>query len=433
MTSAIQPDGIERAPLEKIAQQVGTPYYIYDAALLRERVAGARTAITNRGVQLRFAMKACSAHKVLETMRESGIWIDAVSANEALRARRAGFAGGHRPPQILYTADVFRDGAVAVIQREGLLPNIGSPLMVEALAHGGWNGPIGLRVNPGFGHGHVQACDTGGPSSKHGIWPDQEAAVRADAAHHGFPVVLLHAHIGTGSGVDEFVANMTRLTEFFLERLERYPQLEAVSFGGGIPYPYRPGTTAVDLDPIGVLLARARKEIERRAGRSIRVEIEPGRYFVAPVATLVARVTDIKRTQANEKGAGQTFVMVDAGFVDLVRPAMYGSYHHISVAGKRTSTHGAMNAVVAGPLCESGDVFTRDAQELVDPRELPTVTPGDLVLLHDAGAYGASMSSNYNSIGRAPQVWWDGGRTALMSRRETLDDIVRAECWEELR
>ena len=149
------------------------------------------------------------------------------------------------------------------------------------------------------------------------------------------------------------------------------------------------------------------------------------------MALLVARVKDIKRTQANDQGAGHDFVMVDAGFVDLVRPAMYGAYHHISIVGA-----GAARApepfVVAGPLCESGDVFTRDDHELLVPRPFGRPDIGDLLVLHDAGAYGAAMSSNYVSIGRVPQVLWDEGRTRLIARRETLDDIVRNECNEPL-
>src|SRR5690606_33396455 len=117
--------------------------------------------------------------------------------------------------------------------------------------------------------------------------------------------------------------------------------------------------------------------------REIRVEIEPGRFFVAAAGTLVARVTDVKHTQSNEKGKGHGFIMVDAGFCDLVRPAMYGSYHRIPVVSDEPGPVAPF--AVAGPLCESGDVFTRDAAELIEPRELPTPRPGDFVLLHDAG------------------------------------------------
>ena len=161
----------------------------------------------------------------------------------------------------------------------------------------------------------------------------------------------------------------------------------------------------------------------------MRIEIEPGRYPVAGMGLLVCRVKDIKSTRANSKGPGHTFVMVDAGFNDLVRPAMYGSYHHISIVGAGASRP-PEPLVVAGPLCESGDVFTRDDHELLDPRSLPRPEPGDLLVLHDAGAYGASMSSNYVSLGRAPQVFWDEGKATLIARRETIDDVTRTECEE---
>ena len=161
------------------------------------------------------------------------------------------------------------------------------------------------------------------------------------------------------------------------------------------------------------------------------MEIEPGRYAVAGMGILVCRVHDVKTTQDNDKGQGHRFVMVDAGFCDLVRPAMYGAYHHISILGQ-----GAGRApeplVVAGPLCESGDVFTRDEHELLDPRLLPRPEPGDLLVLHDAGAYGAAMSSNYVSQARVPQILWDEGRATLIARRETVDDLVRTECEERI-
>jgi diaminopimelate decarboxylase len=149
------------------------------------------------------------------------------------------------------------------------------------------------------------------------------------------------------------------------------------------------------------------------------------------MAYLVGRVTDVKATRTNQKGPGHEFIMTDAGFNDLIRPAMYGSYHRISVVGAGSGRE-PEPFVVAGPLCESGDVFTRDEHELLQPRDLPRPDAGDLVVLHDAGAYGAAMSSNYVSLGRAPQVYWENGSARLISRRETLDDIVARECDEAL-
>jgi diaminopimelate decarboxylase len=422
--------------LDALARRVGTPFYVCSADVLRRRIADVKAIAPGGTVQARYAMKACSTRRLLEVVRAEGLWIDAVSGNEVLRAHAAGFPIGHTPPAILLTADVFRDNALDVVLQHGVLPNIGSPAMIDGLCRAGYRGPIGVRINPGFGHGHVSATDTGGPSSKHGIWYDDLESVRRAAADAGMPIVLLHAHVGSGPAIDEFYANMGKLEHFFLERIADFPNVEAVNMGGGIPHPYRPDRPAIDLTPLGRILRAAQEHLSARAGRTLRIEIEPGRYFVAPSAALVARVTDIKATRTNDKGPGHTFVMVDAGFVDLVRPAMYGSYHHITVhaaAGDDELDDAApVPLVVAGPLCESGDVFTRDAAELLDPRSLPLPRIGDLMVLHDAGAYGVQMSSNYNSIGRAPQVWLEDGRAYLASRRETLEDILRAECFEPL-
>jgi diaminopimelate decarboxylase len=418
-------------PLASIADRVGTPFYFYDAGILRERLSRLRELTDAPHLQARFAMKANSSWKVLELVREAGFWIDAVSGNEVLRARRAGFAMGATPPVVLFTADVFRDNALTAVLEQSVLPNVGSPGMVDELRGAGYRGPIAVRVNPGFGHGHVQSCDTGGPSSKHGIWASDLDDVIRRAGDARFPIVSLHAHVGTGPQIREFDANMRKLVDAFATLLPHFPNVEAVNLGGGIPYPYRPGAPAYDLGWYRPVLLDAAARLSAVAGRPVRVEIEPGRYAVAGMALLVARVKDLKRTQANDRGAGHEFVMVDAGFVDLVRPAMYGAYHHISIVGAGAA-RAPESFVVAGPLCESGDVFTRDDRELLVPRAFGRPDIGDLLVLHDAGAYGAAMSSNYVSIGRAPQVLWDEGRSRLIARREALEDVVRNECNEPL-
>lgn len=419
-------------PLASLADQVGTPFFLYDGPDLGRRLAEIAALTEGDALQARYAMKANSSRKILEAVRAAGIWIDAVSGNEVLRARRAGFAMGSRPPVVMLTADVLRDNALTVVLEHGVMPNIGSPAMIDELRGAGYGGPIAVRVNPGFGHGHVQSCDTGGPSSKHGIWHQALATLHARAQAAKLPIVELHTHLGTGPDVREFDDNLRRAVELIAASLPQFPDVEAVNLGGGIPHPYRPGVPRYDLGGFRKLLVEAAARLASAAGRPIRVEIEPGRYPVAGAGLLVCRVKDIKQTETNAKGPGQKFIMVDAGFNDLVRPAMYGAYHHISIVG-RGASRPEEPFVVAGPLCESGDVFTRDEHELLDPRPLPRPEIGDLLVLHDAGAYGAAMSSNYVSLGRAPQVFWDGSRATLIARRETLDDILRAECEEPLR
>lgn len=417
--------------LARLADQVGTPFFLYDARVLRDALGRLSALVEGENLVCRYAMKANSARRVLETVREAGLWVDAVSGNEVLRALAAGFPSGAEPPVVMLTTDVFRDNALTAVLEHRVLPNLGSPGMVNELRGAGYRGPIGLRVNPGFGHGHVKSCDTGGPSSKHGIWPDQLEQVRRNAVEARLPVVTLHAHVGTGPELREFDANMRRLVDFMVDLLPAFPDVQAVNLGGGIPHPYRPGKQAYDLAWYRPVLEQAIAKLAAAAGRPIRLEIEPGRYPVAGMGLLVTRVKDVKDTKSNDKGPGNKFVMVDAGFVDLVRPAMYGAYHKMSVVGKGSSRP-ETPVVVAGPLCESGDVFTRDDRELLDPRPLPLPEEGDLLVLHDAGAYGTAMSSNYVSMGRAPQVWWEDGKATLISRRETFEDIVRNECQESL-
>ncbi|MGB8166439.1 MAG: diaminopimelate decarboxylase [Chthoniobacteraceae bacterium] len=424
------------ALLRSLAEKVGTPFWLYDAAAVRQRIADVQFMSDSPGVQARFAMKACPATKVLREMKTAGIWIDAVSGNEVLRALRAGHAPGHEPPVIALTCDVFRDNAMEVVMQHGILPNIGSTGQVADLQRAGYAGPISIRVNPGFGHGHVNACDTGGPSSKHGIWFEDVLAAKDAAERAGLKVTMLHAHIGSGPQWTELQDNLTRLASEFVAVMKKFPDLTAVSLGGGIPHNYKEHGAQIPVEPLRDLFNSCHQRLAAAAQHDLRLEIEPGRYYVAPGCTLVARVTDVKRTRTNEKGSGATFAMVDAGFVDLVRPAMYGSYHEIEVVGRDNDDPNIPREpiVVAGPLCESGDIFTRDDRELLAPRLLPRPEAGDLLTLADAGAYGYAMSSNYNSIGRAPQLWLEGdGSVEMISRRETIDDLLKAETSEPVR
>jgi len=260
-------------PLAALADQVGTPFFLYDGRELGRRLADVAALTAGEALQARYAMKANSCRRVLEAVRAAGIWIDAVSGNEVLRARRAGFAMGARPPVVMLTADVLRDNALTVVLEHGVMPNIGSPAMIDELRGAGYGGPIAVRVNPGFGHGHVQSCDTGGPSSKHGIWYQTLAALRERAGAAKLPIVELHTHLGTGPQVQEFNDNLRRFVEMIAGILPQFPEIEAVNLGGGIPHPYRPGVAPYDLGGFRALLVDSAARLAAAARRPIRVEI----------------------------------------------------------------------------------------------------------------------------------------------------------------
>ncbi|MBO0703530.1 MAG: diaminopimelate decarboxylase, partial [Candidatus Dormibacteraeota bacterium] len=272
----------------------------------------------------------------------------------------------------------------------------------------------------GFGHGHSRKTNTGGDHSKHGIWWEQLPEALSVVDRDELDLVGLHMHIGSGVDYDHLaqVADAMRDTVLRAGR-----DVQAISAGGGLTVPYRPGEPELDGARYFAAWDAARREIVDRLGHPVRLEIEPGRFLVAEAGVLAAEVRAVKDQGRNR------FVLVDAGFNDLLRPALYGAHHEITVlrpdgtprAGDRQETS------VAGPLCESGDVFTQDGNGELAPVALPPAQVGDLLVFRDAGAYGAAMSSNYNSRPLAPEVLVDGDATRLIRRRQTIDDLLALE------
>lgn len=390
--------------LHQLASEVATPFWLVEGdRLLRDVAAVEDLHDPDEDLVVRYAMKANSTAYVLEVIRRSGLWIDAVGAGELRIAREAGFT----PETILLTSDVFRSDAIQQVLDHGHLPNLGSPGMLEELLEAGYRGPIGLRLNPGFGHGHTRTCDTGGPHSKHGMRAEDLLATAERALTTGCRPTLLHGHVGSGPSPDEFVANTERLMESFLPLLEKLPTIEAVNLGGGWPHRYRSAEPELPMETITDTIRVAMRALRSRSGRRLRIEVEPGRRLVAGCTSLVTRVKDRKRATDGAQGDGLDFVMVDAGFTELVRPAMYGAWHDLDLIPSPGTEAGRTPTpvVVAGPLCESGDVFTRDHAGHPLPRELADPRRGDLIRIRDAGAYGVAMSSGFTSVDPATIVF----------------------------
>ena len=216
---------------------------------------------------------------------------------------------------------------------------------------------ITLRINPGFGHGHSQKTNTGGKQSKHGIWHAQIAECVDRASRYGLSVSGLHMHIG--SGVDlEHLAQVCDAME--RAATEVGPSLHSISAGGGLPTIYRPTDTYVDLAAYFALWDAVRRRLARRFGHALQLEVEPGRYLVAESGFLVAEVRAVKRQDDN------TFYLVNAGFNNLARPILYGSYHPMSIVPVPLFAP-EQDVIVGGPLCESGDIFTQEEGGFVAP------------------------------------------------------------------
>ena len=412
-SAAMPSAALNPARLTSLAAQCGTPLWVYDAAIIRERIAALRAFDT-----IRFAQKACSNTHLLRLMREQGVKVDAVSRGEILRALAAGFSPAE---EIVFTADLFDHETLALVIEQRVPVNAGSIDMLHQLGAASPGHPVWLRINPGFGHGHSNKTNTGGEHSKHGIWHTDLVAALAAIRQHGLTLVGLHMHIGSGvdySHLSEVCGAMVGLVK---TAVAAGHDLHAISAGGGLSIPYREGEPVIDTAHYFGLWDAARKEAEALVGHALELEIEPGRYLVAESGVLLCEVRATKNAGANH------FVLVDAGFNELARPAMYGSFHAMSVIAHDGGARAMTQAVVAGPLCESGDVFTQEDGGVVVPRELAAAQVGDLLVIHDTGAYGASMSSNYNSRPLAAEVLVDGDATRVIRRRQTVEELLALE------
>ncbi|RKR54445.1 diaminopimelate decarboxylase [Yokenella regensburgei] len=402
--------------LLRLPAEFGCPVWVYDAQIIRRQVAQ-----LSRFDVVRFAQKACSNIHILRLMREQGVKVDSVSLGEIERALVAGFDPRSNPDDIVFTADVIDEETIARVAELGIPVNAGSVDMLDQLGTASPGHRVWLRINPGFGHGHSQKTNTGGENSKHGIWYSDLPAALAVMQRHQLQLVGIHMHIG--SGVD--YGHLEQVCGAMVQQVIDFGQdLQAISAGGGLSIPYCEGEETIDTDHYYGLWNAAREQIARHFGHPVKLEIEPGRFLVAQAGVLVAQVRGVK-----EMGS-RHFVLIDAGFNDLMRPAMYGSYHHISALaadGRDLSQAPVLDTVVAGPLCESGDVFTQQEGGKVETRALPAVVAGDYLVLHDTGAYGASMSSNYNSRPLLPEVLFDGGKARLIRRRQRIQDLLALE------
>jgi diaminopimelate decarboxylase len=399
----------EGISLETIARELGTPCYVYSAAGIREQYALLRNALGKLDARLHYSVKANSSIAILTLLRELGAGLDIVSGGELFRALKAGYKGS----EIVFSGVGKTEREMEeALRAEVLLFNVESEQelhVLDAVAKRlGITAPVALRVNPEVlvdtPHPYTR---TGEKGMKFGI-PFDEALSVAKVAVSLRNVRLRGLDMHVGSQISQFAPYEVGLQRLLHLRgeIERdiKVRLEYLDIGGGLAVTYD-AERSVDVAQFGEV-------INALVGASgLKIILEPGRFLVGNAGVLLTRVLYRKRS------GGKEFIIADAGMTDLLRPSHYNAFHRIEAVRPTGRT---TVADVVGPICETGDFLALD-------RQIDDAEPGDLLAVQSTGAYGFVMSSNYNSRPRPAEVLVDGDRFAVITRRESYDDLIRNE------
>ncbi len=398
----------EGVSVEDLALRYGTPLYVYSRAHLRERYRAIASAMAEVKPLICYSVKANSNMAVLKTLVQEGAGFDIVSGGELFRALRAGagadkivFAGvGKTRAEIEYALQ--EQIAFFTCESEAEAVRIS-----ECATHLGVKGRIAFRMNPDVDPKTHKYISTGKKENKFGL--DLARTLQAyemAAALPNIEIAGLHMHIGSQIlDATPFGQALEKIKDFCKTLKAKYPTFRHLDIGGGLGINYKPDQEALDPRVFAATMVPTLREL------GLQVVMEPGRSIVGNAGILVARVQYVKDSHFKK------FIVVDAAMNDLIRPALYQAHHEILPV---TATDKTVTGDLVGPICESGDFLAAD-------RDLPDVKQDDLVVALSAGAYGFSMSSNYNSRPRAAEVMVDGTSATQIRQRETWEDIVRGE------
>jgi diaminopimelate decarboxylase len=398
---------VEQVPLRRIAEAVGTPFYCYSTAALTDNYQAYVKALGALGVGIYYSLKANSNQAVIRTLGKLGAGADVVSAGEMHRALKAGISAD----RIVFAGVGKTELEMAAALEAGIHQfNVESFGELETLsdiaARMGVTAPVTLRINPDVDAKTHAKISTGKAENKFGIDIDHAAQYYSAAARmKGIRIVGLALHIGSQlTDIAPYRAAFAKIAELARTLRKAGLPVERIDLGGGIGIAYRDEAT-ISLEEYAALV----REVIVPLGTKI--EIEPGRSIVGNAGLLVARVINVKA------GVSRKFVIVDAAMNDLIRPSLYDAYHGIIPVAEPASDAPVERCDVVGPICESGDRFA-------EQRPLPPVKPGDLVAFATAGAYGAVMSSTYNTRLPAAEVLVQGSRYDVVRPRPSYDDVI---------
>ncbi|HSX34453.1 MAG TPA: hypothetical protein VLF62_02300 [Candidatus Saccharimonadales bacterium] len=377
---------ISSEQIRTLAAQHPAPFYAYSKVALAERAAVLAGLQLPFGLTVRYAVKANPHPEVIQVFKDAGLCFDASSSYEAATLLGLGIAGNsislssQQPAHNL--SELVKEGVqfVATSMRQ-------LELFAAAVPHGG---KLGLRVNTGVGSGHSNSTTTAGRAASFGLWYDYLDDALAYARGHNLTINRLHTHIG--SGADPAVWG--KAIDTSLDIAGRMPDVTTLDMGGGYKISRMPGEPETNMGDIAAIFGERLQAFAQKTGRQLHLEIEPGTWLVAHAGALVTEITDIVDTGAN----GFTFLRTNTGMNDFMRPTLYGAQHGIELLGEGGEER---PYVIVGHNCESGDVLTTVAgdPETIEPRTLPHARIGDLLVVRDAGAYGASLrAKGYNAF-----------------------------------
>ena len=405
--------------VKELAEKYDTPLYVVSEKRIRDNYNRLHDALIRnyKYVRVYYAAKANSNLTVLKILQSEGAYLDTVSPGEVFM----GLISGYTQDRIMFTGTSVRNDELKVLADANITVNVDSQSELDRLLKIAVPPTLSVRVNPEIGAGHHSHCITAGPDSKFGLTEEDALKAYATAKKARVERFGIHMHIGSGIlDVEPYVLAVDKLLSIAKRVHDEIGiEFEFIDIGGGFGVPYKPEDQEFDLVAFvsKVVAPFKGKVAEYGLGKPF-LCVEPGRYLVCDASILLTAVNTVKITPTKK------FVGVDAGFNTLVRPTMYGSYHPILVANKLAAADKETYDVV-GPICKSGDALAKD-------RELPVVEEGDLLAVLNAGAYGFSMSSQYNSRPRAAKVMIRQGKPVVIREREQLDNLTAnqrmAEC-----
>jgi diaminopimelate decarboxylase len=405
----------EKVSLPSLAEKYGTPLYVYSAGQILDRYQLFSNAFSHRDHLICYSVKANSNLSILKLLARRGSGFDIVSGGELQRilevdkkaARRVVFSGvGKTAAEI----DLALASGILIFNVES---ESEAALLSERASKRRVRARVALRVNPDvFAETHPY-ISTGLREHKFGIDINAARPVYREIKRSRYlDPVGISVHIGSQiQSAEPFGAALAGVAQLIRELDADGIQIKFVDAGGGLGIDYRSGGST--FDPASEMAKYAAAVERSLEGLQVRLLLEPGRFLIAQAGALLAKVLVVKRN------GRKTFVITDAGMNDLIRPALYQAHHEILPVVRNPKAAPTVVDIV-GPVCETGDFFARD-------REIPEVKEGDLVAILDAGAYGMSLSSNYNSRPRAAEVLVEGKRARLIRRRETMRDLIQAE------